>query len=200
MTFTIDVQNDAGYAVDTGHLQRAAQWVLQQETAPENSSLTIVITDNEAVQKLNMRHLGIDAPTDVLSFPAEPLPPELSAFDDDDGQYDDEDSSFDDTNDTDDAYDNAYEENYLGDLIIAWPYATAQAEKHNHPLNDSLALLVVHGTLHLLGYDHDTPENRARMWAQQAQALDALQIDTAIVPTLEGHETGTYEGSNPHDE
>ncbi len=50
---------------------------------------------------------------------------------------------------------------------------------------DSLALLIVHGTLHLLGYDHDTPENRAEMWQQQAIALQTLDIDESIVPTLE---------------
>ena len=52
-------------------------------------------------------------------------------------------------------------------------------------LEDTLALLVVHGTLHLLGYEHDTPENRAEMWAEQAIVLKALHIDTSIVPSLE---------------
>ena len=50
---------------------------------------------------------------------------------------------------------------------------------------ESLALLVVHGSLHLLGYDHDTPENKAEMWAEQAEALVALGISPEIVPPLE---------------
>lgn len=75
---------------------------------------------------------------------------------------------------------------YLGDLVIAYPYAAAQAQREGHPLADSLALLVIHGTLHLLGHDHDTPETRARMWSKQAEALIALGISPAIVPALEG--------------
>lgn len=71
---------------------------------------------------------------------------------------------------------------YLGDLVLAYPYAAAQAEHEGHALGDSLALLVVHGTLHLLGYDHDTTENRAAMWAAQAQALTALGIAPEIAP------------------
>jgi probable rRNA maturation factor len=74
---------------------------------------------------------------------------------------------------------------YLGDLIIAYPYASAQAARQQHALMDSLALLVVHGTLHLLGYDHDTLENKAEMWDAQSTALTALGIAPEIVPPLE---------------
>jgi probable rRNA maturation factor len=77
---------------------------------------------------------------------------------------------------------------YLGDLVIAFPYASAQAEREAHPLEDSLMLLVVHGTLHLLGYDHDTPENRQDMWDEQEQALLALGLSPDLVPDLEGTE------------
>ena len=74
---------------------------------------------------------------------------------------------------------------YLGDLIIAYPYAKAQADREKHALGDSLALLVVHGTLHLLGFDHDTPEHRTAMWAAQEAALIALGVPPEIVPALE---------------
>ncbi|RMG87871.1 MAG: rRNA maturation RNase YbeY, partial [Chloroflexi bacterium] len=68
---------------------------------------------------------------------------------------------------------------------IAYPYASAQAERLGHNLNDSLALLVIHGTLHLLGFEHDTIEAKQAMWDAQAQALTALGIATSIVPDLE---------------
>ncbi|MEO1646460.1 MAG: rRNA maturation RNase YbeY, partial [Chloroflexota bacterium] len=71
------------------------------------------------------------------------------------------------------------------DLIIAFPYTQAQAKRLGHDINDTLALLVIHGTLHLLGYDHDTPENRAEMWSVQANTLSAMGISDAIVPALE---------------
>ena len=77
---------------------------------------------------------------------------------------------------------------YLGDLVIAYPYATTQAAREGHVLMESLCLLVVHGTLHLLGYDHDTPGNRARMWAAQDRALAAMMIPLDIVPALENYE------------
>jgi probable rRNA maturation factor len=81
---------------------------------------------------------------------------------------------------------NADVASYLGDLVIAFPYASAQAEREQHPLEDSMMLLVVHGTLHLLGYDHDTPENRQDMWDAQEQALLALGLSPDLVPALEG--------------
>lgn len=74
---------------------------------------------------------------------------------------------------------------YLGDLVIGYPYASAQAEREGHDLADSLMLLVVHGTLHLLGYDHDTPLRRAEMWEAQESALLKLGISPEIVPALE---------------
>lgn len=75
---------------------------------------------------------------------------------------------------------------YLGDLVIAFPYASAQAEREHHQREDSFMLLVIHGTLHLLGYDHDTPENRQSMWEAQEQALLKLGLSPELVPALEG--------------
>jgi probable rRNA maturation factor len=157
MTFLIEVQNEGSGDIDTVRLQQAATATLKRHEVDPDSSVSIVITSNEAVQALNKQHRNVDAPTDVLSFPADDLPEEIEG-----------------------------EAPYLGDLLIAYPYAKAQAEREQHPLSDSLTLLVVHGTLHLLGYDHDSPANRAEMWAVQAEVLRELGIDVAIVPALEG--------------
>jgi probable rRNA maturation factor len=155
-TFLIDIQNDHDYLVSPQRLEAASVAVLKRHDVDPNSSLSIVITDNDTVQALNQQHRGVDAPTDVLSFPADKPPIEIPE-----------------------------EPPYLGDLLIAYPYAAAQAAREKHVLLDSFDLLVVHGTLHLLGYDHDTPENRAEMWAIQAEVLRELNIDTGIVPSLE---------------
>ena len=157
MTFTIDIQNDSNYLVDAARLQAASQQVLSQHDVDPDTTLSVVFVDNAYIQNLNQQFRGIDAPTDVLSFPADEPPVDIDD-----------------------------EPPYIGDLIVAYPYASEQATREGHPLNDSLSLLVVHGTLHLLGYDHDTPENRAEMWAAQDAALIALGISTAIVPALEG--------------
>jgi probable rRNA maturation factor len=156
---TIAVVNEAAYEVDATRLQQAAATVLEQQQAVPDSSLTIVITDDAAVAALNRQYRGVDAPTDVLSFPADEPPVELED-----------------------------EPPYLGDLIVAYPYSVAQAQREGHDVMQSLLLLVAHGTLHLLGYDHDTAANRAEMWAAQDTALQALGVDLSIVPALESYD------------
>jgi probable rRNA maturation factor len=116
--------------------------------------MTIVVTTDEAVQTLNRQYRAVDAPTDVLSFPADiPSMPD--------------------------------EQPYVGDLMIAYPYASAQAQREGHDLTQSLMLLVVHGTLHLLGYDHDSPQQRAEMWGVQESVLQQLNLPLDMVPSLE---------------
>lgn len=156
MNYTIEIQNDKRYPIDEPRLKMAVATVLDQHEIDPKTSLTIVITDDDEVQTLNRTHRQIDAPTDVLSFPADPLPDHVTD-----------------------------EPPYIGDMIIAYPYTKSQADQLQHNLSDNLSLLVIHGTLHLLNYDHDTPENRAGMWSAQADALSALNIDASIVPTLE---------------
>lgn len=153
----IDIQNDAGYTVDGARLKEAVRVVLAQHGQPGNSSVTVQITDNDTVKRLNRTFRGVDAPTDVLSFPAElpPLP------------------------------DDSPEAHYLGDLAVAYPYVQAQAARLSIDLTDNLVLMVVHGTLHLLGYDHDTPQSHAAMWAAQEHALIALNVPPTVVPALE---------------
>lgn len=153
----IQVVNTHQFVLNEMLLVDAIQTVINQHDVDSSSGVTVVIETDDAVHKLNKHHRDVDAPTDVLSFPADPLPAEL-----------------------DDTI-----EPYLGDLIIAYPYAKSQAERLLHKLDDSLALLVIHGTLHLLGYDHNTLINRAEMWSEQALALKTLGIDDSIVPELE---------------
>lgn len=74
---------------------------------------------------------------------------------------------------------------YLGDIIIAYPYAAAQAEAAGHDRMHSLMLLAIHGTLHLLGFDHDTPEHQRAMWAAQDQALESLSLPLSLVPSFD---------------
>ncbi len=156
----VDVLNEAAWPVDETVLANAAQMTCGLWGLPHECALSIAIEDDAAVAALNLQFRGIDAPTDVLSFPAD-IPP-VSIPDD---------------------------PVYLGDLVIAFPYAAAQAEREGHALMDSLSLLVVHGTLHLLGYDHDMPGTREQMWAAQEAALVALGLSPDLVPALEfgGH-------------
>ncbi len=63
---------------------------------------------------------------------------------------------------------------HQGDVILSYPRALAQAESGGHPVEAEMQLLVVHGMLHLLGYDHTGPEQKAAMWAAQAEILSRL--------------------------
>ena len=69
---------------------------------------------------------------------------------------------------------------YLGDILISVPQASRQAEKAGHALEKELQLLVVHGLLHLVGYDHREPEEKDRMWALQGQILSDLGVEIKI--------------------
>ena len=79
-----------------------------------------------------------------------------------------------------DYYDPDLESRYLGDVVISYPQAVGQAEKRGHPVVSELQLLVIHGVLHLLGYDHGSAEERSTMWRIQEQALDALGLDIRV--------------------
>ena len=65
---------------------------------------------------------------------------------------------------------------YLGDVVIAYPQAKEQSSAAGHPLEAELTLLVVHGVLHLLGYDHVRPEDKTVMWKRQGEILARLGL------------------------
>jgi probable rRNA maturation factor len=123
---------------------------LQHGGAPD-AEVTLVIANDDLLHQLNRDYRGIDAPTDVLSFGAQ------------------------DETGGEDVFVTAPEAlNYLGDVIISFPTAERQAAAVGHSVADELSLLTVHGVLHLLGYDHASPEEEADMWARQAQVLASL--------------------------
>ena len=147
----LHTQSDEGLPLE--RVRQAVAWVLRRHARPPQAALSLVVTDDAEIQALNRDFRGVDRPTGVLSFPADPVPlPE--------GEGEDAD--------------------YLGDLIVSLPYIQRQAAADGHDWRDELILNVVHGTLHLLGYDHDTPQNQARMWAVQAEALDALGVPITV--------------------
>ena len=79
-----------------------------------------------------------------------------------------------------DYYDPDLESRYLGDVVISYHRAAAQAEKRGHPVDSELQLLVIHGVLHLLGYDHGSAQDKESMWLKQDQALDELGLEIKV--------------------
>ena len=67
---------------------------------------------------------------------------------------------------------------YWGDIVISYPRAAEQAARYGHSVEEELLTLVVHGTLHLLNYDHECIEDRERMWRLQDDVLERLGIRT----------------------
>jgi probable rRNA maturation factor len=127
----------------TALLQQAAATALQVAGADPQADMTVVLSDDDQLQRLNHQFLEIDAPTDVLSFPGGDTDPDSETL-------------------------------YLGDVIISYERAAAQAAAGGHAVEAELQLLTVHGVLHLLGHDHAEAAEKTAMWAVQAQALEAL--------------------------
>jgi probable rRNA maturation factor len=143
----IEIPATLPISLDPAFIQEAAQVALQVGGALTDADLTIVLTNNTQLHQLNLQFLGLDNPTDVLSFPA--------------GEVDL------DTN-----------RPYLGDVLIS--VERAQAQAIDHPLEDELRLLVVHGVLHLLGHDHADQDEKETMWRLQREVLRQLGCENIM--------------------
>jgi probable rRNA maturation factor len=137
--------------VDTAALEKAALQTLAEQDPADEVNLSVVIEDDQQLHALNLEFLGVDAPTDVLSFFEDELDPETG-------------------------------ERYLGDVIISFPQAQKQSSLAGHSTGSELDLLVVHGVLHLMGYDHSTDEEKEKMWEIQKKVLLKLGSDIKKFP------------------
>ncbi len=135
-------------------LRVAALAVLRYEGVAEPLELTIVLTDDDSIRELNRRFRGIDRPTDVLAFTNETRGPFAAG--------------------------GGEAPRYLGDIVIALPTAQRQAEAADASLLDEISLLIGHGTLHLLGYDHAEPAEKAAMWARQEAIARLLGLELPL--------------------
>lgn len=130
-------------------LHHLAVRVMAGESVEAGTSLAVLIIGDDEIREMNHMFLGIDEPTDVLSFPDE----------------------------AGDFVQGLSEEKLLGDIAISLPTAVRQAEAAGHPLDSELAHLLTHGILHLCGYDHvDGAEDEARMRAREEHYLGDLTL------------------------
>ena len=162
MTLQIDYETDREIGIEYEELaEKVVQKVLDMEGCPYDAQVNLVLTDNEEIQRVNTEFREIPAPTDVLSFPMIPFetPADYAIVEEDQSYFD---------LDTD--------ELLLGDIMISVDKVFAQAEEYGHSVTREFCFLVAHSMLHLLGYDHMTPEEAADMEARQAKALDELGI------------------------
>ena len=162
MTINIEYETDQELGIDYAALaSQVADKVLEMEKCPYDGQVNLVLTDNEEIKRVNTEFRNIQAPTDVLSFPMIPFetPADYSVVEEDESYFD---------LDSD--------ELLLGDIMISAERAAAQAEEYGHSVKREGCFLVAHSMLHLLGYDHMTPEEAADMEARQAKALEELGI------------------------
>lgn len=135
-----------GVSTPRGELVNYTRGVLRpalRQRGQGEAALTVLYCSEAAMRRLNAQFRGIDKPTDVLSFPSGDSP--SPAF--------------------------PGEAAYLGDLAICPRVCIRQAEQAGRSPADELALLLVHGFLHLLGHDHDTPERERVMWEETDRLL-----------------------------
>lgn len=162
MTFLIDYETDIEIGIDYSALAKeVADKVLDMENCPYEASVNLVLTDNEEIKRVNTEFRDILAPTDVLSFPMIPFetPADYALVEEDDSYFDMDTGEL-----------------LLGDIMISVEKVFAQAEEYGHSVKREFCFLVAHSMLHLLGYDHMTPEEAAVMEAKQAKALEELGI------------------------
>ena len=155
---TENAQHDL--AVDVDRWAGLATRALAAEGIVGPAELALTFVDEATIIELNREHLGLVGPTDVLSFPI------------DDGE-----------NGGDEVQIHTGVDvapRLLGDIVICPSVAAAQAPVHAGTLDDELALLVVHGVLHILGYDHALSGDAVVMRAREAELLSLLHGDVPV--------------------
>ncbi|MGV0624806.1 rRNA maturation RNase YbeY [Mycolicibacter minnesotensis] len=144
---SIEVSNESGLDVSEVELISVAKFVLAKMDVNPGAELSMVLLDTAAMADLHMRWMDLPGPTDVMSFPMDELEPGGRPDAPDPGP------------------------SMLGDIALCPEFAIEQAAAAGHSLGQELALLTVHGVLHLLGYDHAEPDEEKEMFALQRRLL-----------------------------
>jgi rRNA maturation RNase YbeY len=140
----VEVDDEVADRVDQPSLVAMIERVLTEDGIEDGASLALVLADDTLLHELNLRHREVDAPTDVLSFPAN----EGEEFPTQEG-----------------------EPAYLGDIVVSVESVGRQAEEVGLALGEELAHVVLHGLLHILGYDHEESDEEAVMKAREEAVL-----------------------------
>lgn len=135
----------------TNQLEQGIHEAIRSGAGPEEAEVSLTLTDDARIWVLNREYRQVDRPTDVLSFALREQSeeePELVDF----------------------------EDGILGDIIISVERARAQAEEYGHSFSRELVYLAVHGTLHLLGYDHEQEADKFAMRQKEEEVMALLNL------------------------
>ncbi|PII81635.1 rRNA maturation RNase YbeY [Leucobacter sp. OLJS4] len=142
---SVEINNESGIAVAEESLQRLAAFVFESLHVHPETDLGVLFVDEAAIEQLHVQWMDEPGPTDVLSFPMDELRP---------GRVD-----------------APTPAGLLGDVVICPQVAELQAEAAGHDLVQEVRVLMTHGMLHLLGFDHGTPDEEAEMFGLQRDLL-----------------------------
>lgn len=163
MTVTIERESDIPLPFSEQEVAEAViSETLDYEDCPYEVQVNIILTTNEEIRQINLEQRGVDAPTDVLSFPMieYAYPSDFTVLEGDSMDNFDPDSG----------------ELILGDIVISVDKVMEQAEKYNHGVKREYAFLIAHSMLHLFGYDHMDEVERENMEIRQDEILNRLGI------------------------
>ncbi len=163
MSFYLERECESGFSFDEEALAgRVVSYCLSYMGFPYEAEVNLTLTDNNGIWKLNKEHRGIDAPTDVLSFPmlSYDKPGDFSFL----------------GRELQDDFNPDTGEAILGDIVISADKVKEQAKSYGHSTKREFAFLIVHSMLHLFGFDHMTPEDEALMKEKQKLILSGLDI------------------------
>jgi probable rRNA maturation factor len=155
--FGANEQNDID--VDVSRYVRLARLVLEAERVVPEVEMSLLFVDEPTIAELHERFLGYEGPTDVLSFPMDDDLPPAGRQPDQGGRG------------PGSPADPGDPPSVLGDVIVCPVVASRQAAERGGGLDDELSLLVVHGVLHLLNYDHTEPADTAAMQRREQELL-----------------------------
>lgn len=150
----IDVRNKCKSNIITTHrLKKITNNVIKlvlEERSRTSGEVSVVFVDDGEMRNLNRNYRGANKSTDVLAFPMN------------DGKF------------------AAINPDLLGDIVISVPQARRQAETHDHSLERELSILLIHGLLHLFGYDHQTNNEEAAMKELETEYLMLIEEELSI--------------------
>lgn len=140
-----EISNESAHVVDEVEFAALARYVLDQMHVHPQAELSIIFVDVPAMTELHVRWMDEPGPTDVMSFPMDELRPGTETAPSAEGM--------------------------LGDVVVCPEVAANQAREAGHSAQEEMLLLVTHGILHLLGFDHAEPEEREEMFELQRTLL-----------------------------
>lgn len=142
---SIEISNESAIEVDSNLVLKLAEFVRGQLRLHPQVELGITFVDEEPMTELHIRWMDEPGPTDVLSFPMDELRPGSDL--------------------------RAPTQGILGDIVVCPQVAKSQADTAGHPAINEILLLVTHGMLHLVGFDHAEPEEEKEMFDLQKKLL-----------------------------